>query len=245
MKTTITEKIKNIALSTLAILLIWQLLTLVYNPIVLPTPRATFYEFYQIITHDSFWMQVFITLNRLISGLLLAIVFGVATGIVIGSNEKLRQLFEPVFQIVQSTPPISWLVLAMIWFGLDGQAVVFIVFVACLPILIVNVLEGFKNIDMKLVEMGYIYKLSKRKMVTEITLPSLVSYIKSGIIIAVGLGWKLVIMGEVLSTSDGIGAQITSARLNIDTAKVFAWTFVVIIFGTLSTKLVVKAFGER
>lgn len=130
----------------------------------------------------------------------------------------------------------------MIWFGLDGEATVFIVFMATLPILIINILEGFENIDSKLIEMGNSFNFTKYQILYNIILPSLKSYFKSGIIIAVGLGWKLVIMGEVLSSSTGMGAQITNARLNIETSKVLAWTIVVILLGYLTQKIIDRVF---
>ncbi|WP_129600347.1 ABC transporter permease [Anaerophilus nitritogenes] len=146
--------------------------------------------------------------------------------------------FEPVFHIIQATPPISWLALGIIWFGLDGKATVFIVFIVSIPIMIINIVEGFENIDPKLIEMARIFHFSKRDVLFDIIFPSLKSYFKSGITIAVGLGWKLVIMGEVLSSSTGIGAQITNARLNIETGKVLAWTIIVILLGVLSQNLI-------
>ncbi|AZO96002.1 ABC transporter permease subunit [Halocella sp. SP3-1] len=124
------------------------------------------------------------------------------------------------------------------------------VFIASISILIVNIVEGFENIDPKLLEMAEIFRFSRKDILFEIIFPSLKSYFKSAITIVVGLGWKLVVMGEVLSSSSGIGAQITNARLNIKTGKVLAWTIIVIFLGGLSQKLInflfaFKSRGQR
>ncbi|WP_178137466.1 ABC transporter permease [Tepidibacter thalassicus] len=218
---------------------------MIYSPIILPGPIKTLQATWNVFNDVNFLKHVLITLKRLFIGLFGAVLLGSILGIVIGENKRMKYLFEPVFHIIQATPPISWLALGMIWFGLDGQATVFIVFIASIPILIINIMEGFENIDPKLIEMARIFRFSKKEILFEITLPSLKSYFKSGITIAVGLGWKLVIMGEVLSSSTGIGAQITNARLNIETEKVLAWTIIIILLGVLSQKLIDMAFEFR
>ncbi|MCT4566488.1 MAG: ABC transporter permease [Maledivibacter sp.] len=245
MKTIITKKNRDILKTLIVILIIWGGLSMVYSPIILPGPILTLKSTGDVLMDAGFFRDVFITLKRLFIGLSGAILLGGILGLLIGANKRISNLFEPIFHIIQATPPISWLALAMIWFGLDGEATVFIVFIASIPILIINIVEGFENIDPKLIEMGNIFGFSKKQVLFEITLPSLKSYLKSGITIAVGLGWKLVIMGEVLSSSTGIGAQITNSRLNIETGKVLAWTIIVIVLGYFSQKLIDIVFDFR
>ena len=138
--------------------------------------------FIVIIIDKRIYIDILITLKRLFVGVLGAIIIGGILGLVIGFNLKIRNLFKPIFHIIQATPPISWLALAMIWFGLDGEASIFIVFIASVPIFIISIVEGFENIDSKLIEMGNMFKFSKNQMLFEVILPSLKSYIKSGII---------------------------------------------------------------
>lgn len=245
MKTIITKKNRDIFKTLIGILVVWGGLSMIYSPIILPGPILTLKSTCNIIRDVSFLKDVLITLERLFIGLFGAVLLGSILGLIIGANKRISNLFEPIFHIIQATPPISWLVLAMIWFGLDGEATVFIVFIASIPILIINIVEGFENIDSKLIEMGNIFNFSRKQMLFEITIPSLKSYFKSGITIAAGLAWKLVIMGEVLSSSTGIGAQITNARLNIETGKVLAWTIIVILLGYLSQRLIDSVFNFR
>jgi len=229
MKTTITKATNDNVKTLLTIISIWGGFSLIYSPIVLPGPLTTLASTIDVVSSKSFLVEVFITLKRLAIGLMAAITLGSVLGIVIGAHSKARGLFNPVFHILQATPPISWLVLAMVWFGLDGEATVFIVFMASLPIMIINILDGFEKIDERLIEMGKSFNVNDVEIYLNIVLPSLKTYFKSGITVIVGLGWKIVIMGEVLSSSTGIGAQITNARLNIDTSRVLAWTIVVIL----------------
>lgn len=245
MKAIITKNNRDILKTIIVIFIIWQGLSMMYSPIILPGPIETMKDVWNVLIDADFLNQVGITLKRLFIGLVGAILLGSILGIAIGELEKIKYLFEPVFHIIQATPPISWLALGIIWFGLDGQATIFIVFIASVPIMIINIVEGFENIDPKLMEMSRVFHFSKKEVLLDIVLPSLKSYFKSGITIAVGLGWKLVIMGEVLSSSTGIGAQITNARLNIETSKVLAWTIIIILLGVLSQKLIDFGFNLK
>ncbi|WDV45136.1 ABC transporter permease [Clostridiaceae bacterium M8S5] len=243
MKTIITRRNKSILKTIIVLLALWGILAKMYSPLILPGPIITLKDTYKLLLSSDFIVHVLITVKRLLIGLGLAIFIGSILGIVIGESKKIRDLFQPIFHLVQATPPISWLALAMIWFGLNGKATIFIVFIASLPILIINIMEGYQSIDKKLIEMAHIFTLNKKDILINITIPSLRSYFKSGVTIAVGLGWKLVIMGEVLSSNTGIGSQITNARLNIETGKVLAWTIIIVILGGVSQKIIDVLFS--
>jgi NitT/TauT family transport system permease protein len=171
--------------------------------------------------------------------------FGGVSGMLMGYSRRLKEALESLIFLIQAVPPILLMTLAMIWFGLDGRATVFIVFICGLPVMAVNVKEGFENIDPKLLEMGRMFKFSRRKMLTEIIIPSLSAYFKSGLIVVMGLGWKVAVMGEVLGSGSGLGSQISDARVNLETEKVFAWGIVVIILCYLSQKALALIFKKR
>lgn len=163
-------------------------------------------------------------------------------GIIMGANQKLKNLFEPIVYLIQAVPPILYMTLAMIWFGLNGRATIFIVFIGSAPVMAVTIKEGFENIDPRLIEMGKAFKFSPTETIREIILPSLSAYFKAGLITVFSFGWKLVVMGEVLSASTGLGAQITDARMNLETHMVFAWGIVVIVLCFLFQKITAKIF---
>lgn len=233
-------QVMGVDIGTLLILCIllafWQGLSLIYSPLILPGPVLTIKSLIQIFQSNGFFAEVFVTLKRLLAGLMESVAVGSILGILMGGSKRVRSRFEPLIYFIQSIPPILYMALAMIWFGLDGQATVFIIFIASAPVMAVNIKEGFENIDIKLIEMGKAFKFSRLKMIIEIIIPSLKTYFKSGLIIVVGLGWKLVVMGEVLSSGTGLGAQITDARMNLETNKVFAWGIIVILLCFLSQK---------
>ncbi|MGD8401035.1 MAG: ABC transporter permease [Bacillota bacterium] len=227
------------------LLILWQGLSQFYSPLILPSPVATLATLVGIIREKDFFAAIMVTMQRLLFGLLWAVAAGSVLGIIMGNCRRLKSLLESFIYTIQAIPPILLMTLAMIWFGLDGRATIFIVFIACLPIMAVNIKEGFENIDRKLIEMGELFSFSKWEMLTEIILPSLKAYFKSGLIVVMGLGWKLAVMGEVLGSGSGLGSQIADARINLETNKVFAWGIVVIALCYLSQQLIASFFNKR
>lgn len=228
----------NLIIIICTILIVWQGLSKVTSPIVLPSPKLTMKALIGIVRNNRFHLEVLVTCERFLIGVVISISIGSVLGILMGSSKIINSFIEPLIYFIQATPPILYMSIAMIWFGLDGRATIFIIFLASIPIMAINIKEGFDNIDMQLIEMGNIFKFSKIKTIKEIVLPSLRSYFKSGINIVIGYGWKLVVMGEVLSSSSGIGSKITDARMNLETDKVFAWGFIVILLCFLSQKTI-------
>jgi NitT/TauT family transport system permease protein len=147
------------------IFILWQGLSMLYPPLILPSPALTFKSLWDIMHRDNLLFNIRVTLNRLTLGLIGALSVGSIIGFLIGTNKRIKRILEPLIYILQSVPPILFMTLAMIWFGLDGQATVFIVFIVSLPIMAISIKEGFDNIDMKLIEMGKIFQFSRFKII--------------------------------------------------------------------------------
>lgn len=224
------------------LLLVWQTLSMIYPPLILPGPILTLKSLLVIIQNGKLWSEVIVTLQRLAIALLLSILVGTIFGILMGNDKRLKNLFEPIVYIIQAIPPILYMTVAMIWFGLNGKTTIFIVFIGSSPVMAVTIKEGFENIDPKLIEMGKAFKFTHKEMISEIVLPSLGAYFKAGLITVFSFGWKMVVMGEVLSASTGLGAQITDARVNLETNMVFAWGIVVVLLCFLFQKITSRLF---
>lgn len=243
MKTSIIRDNKYRIISLLTILAIWQLLAKLYSPLVVPSIKEVLYALKDIFTNEKLLKEILITINRLIVALSISIFIGSIIGLLIGFIKSVREILSPIIGIMQSVPPISWIVLAIIWFGLDGKASIFMVIVSTMPIMIINIVEGIRNIDQKLIEMGTLFTFSKVKILRYIIIPSIMSYFKSALKILAGHGWKVIVMGEVLTTSNGIGGGLTNARLNIETDYIFAWTFIIVALFYTTDKLISYMFN--
>lgn len=188
---------------------------------------------------------VLLTIVRFILGLGAGIVIGSVIGFLFGIFPKFERLCSPYLNILQATPPVCWVVLALVWFGFNGKPSIFIVATATIPVMVINLSSGIKSIDSDLMEMAQCYHFSKAKVLRHIVIPTVSPYFQSALHIVIGNGWKLVVMAEVLTTNTGIGGAILSARLNIEPEMVIAWAVITITACYLTQALIKKIFLSR
>ena len=224
-------------ISALLITAVWKIISLNYNPIILPAPEKAFYTIYEMMLTESFWVSLGYSFFRIITGYLLAMVIGTVVGIVMGLNQKADKLLRPVVSMLQTVPNISWILLAIIWFGLNSKIVIFTIFISLMPIFVINSAEGIENTAEEYLEMAAVYRLKPLTIFRKIYLYSIKPYLRSAAVITSERAWKIGAMAELLSLDSGIGAGLYWARSNLQTERIFAWTIVLIVMGFLSSKM--------
>lgn len=211
------------------VLIVWKLLTLYFSPLVVPTISSVAKCLLDILTDKKQLSMIFLTILRLCAGLSLGVAAGLVTGILMGKYKHIYGLAKPLIGLLQTVPPVSWVVLALVWFGFNGKPTVFIVVTATLPVIAINVSEGIHNVDPHLLEMARLFQFTQVKQFRYVVFPSILPYFASALRVALGSGWKIAVMGEVLTTSDGIGGMIKLARLNVEPENIIAWSAIIVI----------------
>lgn len=206
----------------------WWGMSQIYSPLVVPPIGSVAEKLKVILSSTKLWKAILNTMIRLLWGLGLGTGLGCLTGLAGGLYRPFKEIFKPVLGIIQVVPPVSWLILAIIWLGYNGKASIFIVVMAVTPAIFISISDGITAIDKKLIQMGRVFQFPFWKMLRYIYIPSVAPFFFSGLKIAVGTACKTVVMGEVLTTTSGIGGQIMTARLNIEPETVIAWTVIVV-----------------
>lgn len=214
--------------SFLMVLAAWKILTFFFPPLVVPTIGSVAACILDIFTDVKFLKMIGLTAVRLAMGLSLGVALGLGAGISMGNSRLLRGLLSPLISLLQTVPPVSWVVLALVWFGFNGRPAIFIVVTSTVPVIAIHVSEGIRNVDQRLLEMARVYGFSEKKKLLHVVFPSILPYFASAFRVALGGGWKVAVMGEVLTTSDGIGGMIKVARLNIEPEQIIAWSVVIV-----------------
>lgn len=233
-------------LSVLLLLGLWQLATLFFPPMVVPPIPNVLTKLVHIIAKENFLKLIGTTVLRLVAGLGIGVLIGGVLGLLFGLSRAVEEILYPFVGVLQAVPPVCWVVLALVWFGFNGKPCVFIVATATIPTIAINLSNGVRNIDPALLEMAKLYRFSKTKTMRHVILPSVGPYFRSALEIVIGSSWKLVVMGEVLTTSSGIGGAITTARLNLEPDAIIAWAFLLVVFCFLTQKILqLLLFGKR
>ncbi|MCS6880290.1 MAG: ABC transporter permease subunit [Oscillochloridaceae bacterium] len=223
----------------LLVLLAWHAGALVSHPLVMPSPLATFTALGRLWASGAVATAVVHTLAHALGGFALALLLGVTLGLLAGVQPVVRALVHPVVGVVQGVPPIAWIVLALLWFGTGERTATFTVMAATLPLLIITTIGGVHHTDPLLIQMARSYNAPASLVLRDIYLPHLAAYLFPTIVVGLGQSWKIALMAELLSGARGIGEHLGVARVNLDTAAVFAWIVIVLSLMFLVEYLIV------
>lgn len=220
--------------SIVALLLLWKLASLIVNnEILIPSPENVLNEVFRISKSSSFLYSIVNTLKRAIIGFLIALTAGTSFGMLGGFYKPLYYLFRPLVLINKAVPTMAIILLALIWLESE-KAPILVGFVVIFPVIYESVVQGIRNVDVKLVEMMNIYGIKKLDRLKDLYLPSIRSYLYGGISAAMGLNLKIIIAAEVLSQPRiSMGTSFQIERANLNTAGVFAWSVITILLAGL------------
>lgn len=216
--------------SLLLLVALWEALAAAYGPLVLPTPLQTAHMLGQWMEQGGeLWPALAVTARRAFIGLALAVLAGSLLGVAAGVSMTASMMARPWVTVLLGTPPIAWLVLAMLWFGSGDGTPVFTVFIACLPVVFVGGMQGARTLERHWRDLARAYRLPWRMRVFDLYLPHVVSYLFPAWIVALGSSWKVVVMAELLSSDTGVGAELATSRAQLDMAATLAWIGAVVL----------------
>lgn len=227
-------------------LVIWQAVTLlVGNELLLAGPADTLAALCKEALSPLFWYTIVLSLLRITGGFAFAFLLGVLLAIPGCKYEIAAEFLAPFMLFCKAVPVACFAVILLIWWG-AGWLSFAICFLVTLPIVYVNVTEGIKSTDLKLLEMAKVFRMSGLHKFMYIYRPAVSPFLESGIKTALGMSIKAGVAAEVIGLADNsIGGEIYMSKIYLDIAGVFAWTFVVIVLGALAERAVLllwKAF---
>lgn len=229
-------KVLKTILSIFLILAIWELIAFIVNDnYFMPDVIGTFNSLLTIIASGDFFKVLFTAFYRVISGLLLGIILGVFLATLCYKFDIFNTLLAPVISIMKATPVAC--IIVLLWIRLNyTEIAIFVVVLMVLPIVWQNVFDGYKAIDQSLVEVTQIFELTPLQKLKALILPSMLSYLLPAIITSVGLAWKAEIAAEIMTNSN-IGKLIYDFKtVSYDTASIFAWTVIIVLFSIVFEK---------
>ncbi len=226
-------------LSILFLLGTWKVASmLIGSELILPAPEQTALSVGELFLEQDFIRIVSATIVRGLLGFAISFLLAIILGTWAGISAPFHAFLQPILVTIRSTPVISLILLALIWFDV-GQVPVFIAILTMFPFICTNIAEGIRNLDPKLIVMARIYRVPTRRILKDIYLPGISPFIFSGVSSAMGFGWRAIIIGEVLSQPQyGIGTFMQNAQTYLLVDKVIAWTVIAIVLSYLFDQLI-------
>jgi len=209
----------------------WDVGNQIYGNLILPSPLETFQTLAIMLQDESVIEEIKTTLYRSALGFGFSLLLGSTLGLLAGFFATASMMSRPIVTILMGMPPIAWIVLAMIWFGMGDETVIFTVVIASFPIIFVGALQGTRTLEGDLKEMADSFNLPWHMKFIDVYFPHIFSYVFPAWVSGLGMAWKIVVMAELLATSNGIGASLAVARSQLDTPTALA--LVSIMVGSL------------
>lgn len=157
-------------------------------------------------TYSGHWIfDTAASAARVLSGFALATLLGVSAGMAIGWSRTVEKLIEPLLQILRPVPPVSWIPLAIIWFGIANKPAIFLVFLGSFFPILLSTIHGVKSCDRNLLRAGAMAGGSPSMLLRHIVFPAALPSIFSGLRIAIGSAWMLSVTAEMVAVKSGVG----------------------------------------
>lgn len=164
--------------------------------------------------------HIFWSLSRVMIGFIAGSLLGVVIGVLMGWYKPVEAFIRPVFEIIRPIPPIAWIPLAIVWFGLGETAKYFLIFLSSFSNVTMNVYTGAKSVDSDLIGAAKMLGANNRQVFTSIVLPACVPHIFAGLQIAIGTSWATVVAAEMVRSAEGIGWVIVKGQDSNSTIQI-------------------------
>lgn len=239
MKISITKRQGYTIAGVLFMLIVWKLLAIHFNSdFIIPHPEKTFVTTIDLFTDSNFVAIIGSTILRGIVGFVLSCILGLGLGIIAGVSANFNAFLRPILVTIRSVPVIALILLALIWLN-PNSVPIFIALLTMFPFICTNVIDGINSVDKELVQMATFYRISRSRIVREVYIPAIMPFIISGASSAMGIGWRAIIIGEVLSQPQyGIGTVMQAAQTYLKVDVVIAWTIVAVVISYVFEKVI-------
>ncbi len=210
--------------SAVVVLTAWQIISSFFSPSYLPGPIIVFQEIGKIFVSGEFFIHMFWTLERVLLGLTVSFLVALVIGVVMGLSDFWETSMDGPVLVGLTIPGLAWAVVGLMLFGLSEWTQIFAIFMVVTPILAVNIWEGTKALDRKLIEMAFVFKADRPMIIRFVVLPQLIPYCLASVRFGLALAWKTVVIAETFGASTGIGYKIIESRELLSMRGVLAWT---------------------
>lgn len=199
-------------LATALFLLLWRYLVVWTGTRVFPSPGEVERGLAQLIHGGVLWHDIVDSLRRVAIGYFAAVGLGILLGLLFGWYPVLNQIVNPVVQILRPISPIAWIPVAILFFGVGDDAAVFLVFLGAFFPIVVTCVDSVANVPLIYRRAGSNFGLTPPQILAHVVFPAALPQILVGLRIALGIGWLVVVAGEMIAVDSGLGFLIIDSR---------------------------------
>jgi nitrate/nitrite transport system permease protein len=236
------------ALGLAFLVLVWEIIAVKNSGI--PSPMATFQEAVKVFS-DPFYQKgpndqgigwnLLMSLQRVAIGFGMAAAVGIPLGFMIGRFKFLSGMFSPIISLLKPVSPLAWLPIGLLVFKAANPAAIWAIFICSIWPMIINTAVGVQRVPQDYMNVAKVLNLSEWKILTSILVPSVLPYMLTGVRLAIGTAWLVIVAAEMLTGGVGIGFWIWDEWNNLNVPHIIIAIFVIGVVGLLLEQALVAA----
>ncbi len=200
------------ALVVMVVLVIWHGLVRWTGNDLFPVPHEVLLGIGELARKGLLAKYIVASLYRVTWGFLGAVAIGVPAGLLLGWFTPMFKAFNPLVQVLRPISPIAWIPLAILWFGVTDLSTIFLIFLASVFPIVVSTTSAVRNINPVYVRSARNFGLSRARLFAQVILPAVLPQTVTGLRIALGIAWLVVVAAEMIAVNSGLGFLIIDAR---------------------------------
>ena len=202
----------TLSIGTLAVLLTvwWTVATLqLISPLFLPPPQQVLEKLLTIAGPQGFmdatlWQHLAASLTRIMLALFAAVLFGIPVGIAMGLSPTVRGILDPIIELYRPVPPLAYLPLMVIWFGIGETSKILLIYLAIFAPVAMSALAGVKSVQQVRIRAAQSLGASRAQVLWFVILPGALPEILTGLRIGLGVGWSTLVAAELIAATRGL-----------------------------------------
>lgn len=213
---------------------------------ILPEPLEVLIALFQLAVNLESFQHIAISMFRVTVALIFAAIVSITLAILSRTNYFFTIIIESnILIVLNSFPSIGWAILGVIWFSISDITVIFVEIMIIIPFCLINCIQGFRQVDKEIKEMGISFSRNRILTFFKIDLPLALPFIIAGIRISYGIAWKIAIVAELFGASSGLGWLLQQAQNNADSEKVLAICLLIVLLFSAIDFLLLKPIANK
>lgn len=225
--------------SVLVVFIAWILVAKagVFPHSVFPSPERVIRDLVRTQIHGfsghSLLFQTGISTARILVGFVAAVMLGVLLGVWMAVSPRMQEVVNPWLQFLRPVPPLAFIPLLVLWFGIGELPKVLLIFFCTLPIIILNTRAGVQNVPISRIRVAQCLGATRAQIWRHVILPSALAEIFTGMRIGMGIAWTCLVAAEMVAASRGLGFLVIQAGRNLQVGMVFVGIVMIGVVGFL------------
>jgi NitT/TauT family transport system permease protein/taurine transport system permease protein len=226
---------------------IWQLLSWmgVWPRVLFPSPTDVFWAFIAELRAGTLAANLAVSLRSLAIGFFVGAAIAVPLAYLMGLNRACRDFFDPLVNLLQAIPGLAWIPFAILWFGLGQGAVTFIIVMSVFFPVLYNILTGIRLIQPVLIEASQTLGAKRWAIVVHVIFPSTLPNMMTGIRLGIAFGFRSLVGGEMIASTNGIGYAIFNAQQYFQSADIVVGMLAIGLTWLAMDRLILRPIEQR